>query len=332
MARNSSSERQLLRAASDAGFRVLPPMVRLLWFELLAFAAGAPEKGRLRFLHSVSASVARLLSLSETEVETGLETLAKLGLVEEDADTNSLWMPGARAGLARVEAAKTNGLRGGRPRKGETLEQYHARRERERMQGMRQGHLMMPISGGQAETQETEAEPNAESSRAVLPTTSFSIDSSSSPTAREETASASLVAELAGIAKLEGRRFDSAPVQEWLEAGASAAVLRRAVQLVASRGSYAPERVNGWGYFNPAVREAMATTRPLAAQAGDRAPGPTRMNADEREQAQAREYLDMLSGAVPSTEQEKERKASFLRTYAPQAWTLVEHALAAAAA
>lgn len=331
MARNSSSERQLLRAASDAGFRVLPPMVRLLWFELLAFAAGAPEKGRLRFLHSVSASVARLLSLSETEVETGLETLAKLGLVEEDADTNSLWMPGARAGLARVEAAKTNGLRGGRPRKGETLEHYHARRERERMQGMRQGHLMMPISGGQAETQETEAEPNAESSRAVLPTTSLSIDSSSSPTAREETALVSLVAELAGIAKLEGRRFDPAPVQEWLEAGASAAVLRRAVQLVASRGSYAPERVNGWGYFNPAVREAMTAAPATSIQASRAAPSLAPSGPSEAERGYARQYLDMVSGEVPSTEQERMRKEGFLRRYAPAAWAIVEEALRHAA-
>jgi hypothetical protein len=329
MARNSSSERQLLRAASDAGFRVLPPMVRLLWFELLAFAAGAPEKGRLRFLHSVSSSVARLLSLSETEVETGLETLAKLGLVEEDAETNSLWMPGARAGLARVDAAKVNGMRGGRPRKGETLEQYHARRERERFQGMRQGHLMMPISGGQAETQETEAEPNAESSRAVLPTTSLSTDSSSSPTAREETALVSLAVELAGIAKLEGRRFDAAPVQEWLEAGASAAVLRRAVQLVASRGSYAPERVNGWGYFNPAVREAMTTmptrSSPVAAPAVHSGPSAA-------EQGYARQYLDMVSGKAPSTEQERARKEGFMRRYAPAAWALVEEALGKAAA
>jgi len=331
MARNSSSERQLLRAASDAGFRVLPPMVRLLWFELLAFAAGAPEKGRLRFLHSVSASVARLLSLSETEVETGLETLAKLGLVEEDADTNSLWMPGARAGLARVEAAKANGLRGGRPRKGETLEQYHARRERERMQGMRQGHLMMPISGGQAETQETDAEPNVESSRAVLPTTSLSIDSnsSSSPTAREETALVSLASELAGIAKLEGRRFDPAPVQEWLEAGASAALLRQAVRTVAGRNSYVPERVNGWGYFNPAVREAMAAMpqapAPVVAPAAPSGPS-------EAERGYARQYLDMMSGKVPSTEQERARKEGFMRRYAPAAWALVEVELRQAAA
>jgi len=106
------------------------------------------------------------------------------------------------------------------------------------MQGMRQGHLMMPISGGQAETQE----PNAESSRAVLPTTPLSIENSSSPTAREEAALVSLFAQLAGIAKLEGRQFEPAPVQEWLEAGASAALLRQAVRMVAGRNSYVPER------------------------------------------------------------------------------------------
>ena len=47
------------------------------------------------------------------------------------------------------------------------------------------------------------------------------------------------------------------------------------------------------------------------------------MTQAERDAAQAREYLDMVSGAVPSTEQERERKASFLLQYAKGAWALV---------
>lgn len=331
MARNSTCERQLVRAAGDAAFRVLPPMVRLLMLEILAFAAAAPEKGRLRFLGPVSAALSRLLSIPETEVETGLETLAQLGWVEEDAETHSLWVSAARAAAARVEAARANGIRGGRPRKGETPEQYQARKAREREQAMRQQHFMMPIAGGaRAETQETEAEPNAESSRAVLPTTSLSIEGSGGSTAREETDVVFLAAELARAARVEGRRFDEAPVRAWLVAGATPELLRQAVRQVAGRATYAPERVNGWGYFEPRVQELLAAQKPRAGSAGEGAFAP--MTQAERDAAQAREYLDMVSGAVPSTEQERERKASFLREYAKGAWELVTREMARAAA
>jgi len=50
--------------------------------------------------------------------------------------------------------------------------------------------------------------------------------------------------------------------------------------------------VNGWGYFNPAVREALAATLSLRPQGEEKAPGLIRATLAEREHAQAREYLD----------------------------------------
>jgi hypothetical protein len=253
MARTTTCERQLLRAASDAGFRIVPPMVRLLWYELLAFAAAAPEKGRLRFLQSVSGSVSRLLSIPETDVETGLETLAALGLVEHDLATYSLWMPGARANSARKEAAQNNGLRGGRPKKGESAEQAYERR---------QGHMVLPITGGLQETQETKAEPKPESSRAVLTESPLGEKVS---TAHETAAWVSLGQKLAEIARLDPARGGHSfhVVRSWLALpGASEDRLCEAVRKVAARPKYDPrtQRIS-LEYFTAAVREHLDRAR-----------------------------------------------------------------------
>jgi len=323
MARNSSCERQLTRAAGDASFRVLPPMVRLLMHEILAFAACAPEKGRLRFLGSVIASLSRLLSIPETDVETGLETLTKLGWVEQDEETNSLWVAAARVAASRSEAARRNGSNGGRPLKGESTEQYRARKAREREQAYRQGTLIMPIAGGLAETQETQLGTSAESSRAVTTTTSLSLESSGGSTGREETNVGLLCAELAKEARLpEGRKLDPAPVQAWLDAGIAAEAVRRAIRTVASRPKYNPANTMTWDYFTPRLQAEMAQSAamsPAPSEATVVAKAPPAVSDQER----AEQYLAMLAGAVASTPQERESKASYLRNYVPGAWRIV---------
>ncbi|MBC9209816.1 hypothetical protein IBL26_23465 [Roseomonas aerophila] len=322
MARVATTERLMVRTVSDPGFLDLPERVQFLWYRLLSYALGAHEKGRIRFSGlsgSVSAAVSRQVPMTETEVETALATLERLGWLERDEETQSLWMPGARAGAARAEAARINGSKGGKPRKGETREEARERREDLRR---RQGHLMMGIPGGAAETHGTHHEPSEESSCAV-PTTTSLQELSCSSTAREHDDVASLAVELAQLARLDARRFDLQPVQAWLEAGASAALLRQVVQRVASRGSYAPERVNGWGYFTQALREALSTTTaPVTRAPIVRPAGPS-----GRERGYARQYLDLLNDNRPGSEQERSRQESFMRNYAPAAWKLVQEAL-----
>lgn len=258
--------------------------------------------------------------MTETEVETGLATLERLGWLERDEETQSLWMPGARAGAARAEAARINGSKGGKPRKGETREEARERREDLRR---RQGHLIMGIPGGAAETHGTQHEPSEESSCAVPTTTSLQELSRSSTAREHDDDVASLAVELAQLARLDARRFDLQPVQAWLEAGASAALLRQVVQRVASRGSYAPERVNGWGYFTQALREALPA---MTAQV-TRAPIVRPTGPSDRERGYARQYLDLLNDNRPGSEQERSRQESFMRNYAPAAWKLVQEAL-----
>lgn len=323
MARPSPTDRQLTHTVTDANFDDLPQALQWLWYRLFSLAICAPEKGRLFiFGRSVSAWVSRRFSISETEAETQLETLAAIGMLELADD--SIWMPGARAGASRVEAARANGNRGGRPRKGESPEQYQARKAREREAERAQTSLMMPMAGGRAETQETQQKPEGESSRAV-PTTSFlSVDTESGSTAREETDVGSLVATLATDAGLEpatARRLSPGPVRDWLAAGATTTLLREAVRRVASRSSYAPAKVSTWSYFGSAVQEDLQARRQTATAATSTPPA-LRVTDQDR----ADEYLAMLAGQLPSSRQQQISKASFLRQYCPGAWALVQAA------
>ncbi|WP_419900706.1 hypothetical protein [Roseomonas sp. USHLN139] len=248
MSRPSPYQRLLVSLAADASFRVLPPMVRLLMHELVAFFAAAPEPGRLRFLGSVPASVSHLVSLNETEVETGLETLAALGLIEHETAANTLWLRGARAGCARAEAARINGSKGGRPRKNP-------------LPVPGQTALMLPIQGGAVETQETEAKPGRESSRAVVLTTSRREEGS---TARELAAWVALGQQVADIAGLDPARggYDFSPVRGWLTKGASPELIVRTVQQVARRPDFATKKIRTLTYFDGAIDRAIKAPRP----------------------------------------------------------------------
>lgn len=253
MPRSCPCDRWLSRAASDLGFLSLPPMAQLLFFRLLAAAMGSDEKGRIRFPASVSASVSRLLNRTETEVETDLATLAELGWLTLDEDGRGIWIAGAKAASAKTEAAQINGLRGGRPRKGETAE---AARER------RQGAVIVPISGGMEAGPETHGKPTEESSRAAAKL----IDKEEAAAAtREAPAWVSLGQELAAIAGMDGARggFNLTPVKGWVDAGASPEVLREVVGRCAARPGYTAPR--SLQYFHQPVMEALNAARPREA-------------------------------------------------------------------
>jgi hypothetical protein len=242
-------DRMLDQLDKDLRLRTLPLAARMFWLQLVRLAASAPGfDGALHFgsdfgfLTSVSLSV----SCTETEAETCLAALERRGLVTRGPDGASLILQDVERSSGRTEAARVNGLRGGRPRKGETREEARQRR---------QGHLMMPIAGGSEAAPETQRKPTGESSRAGTGTSSESISSRYQGTAREKPAWVSLgekVAELCGMVPRAGlRAFE--PVRDWLEAGVSPETI---LDLVRERMARAPRpTVSTLHYFTDAVHE-----------------------------------------------------------------------------
>jgi hypothetical protein len=192
------------------------------------------------FLISVSLAV----SCAETELEPALGALERRGLVERTSDGEGLRIPDAEPAAARSEAARINGLRGGRPRRGETPE---AARER------RQGNLMLPMAGGAGETQETETEPNGESSRTAAKPIAIEAKQAAVREAEEWVSLGREIADAIGLDPARGHH-SALPVKGWMEAGASAELIRRVVQ---ARVASAKERIRSIGYFRDAVMEAM---------------------------------------------------------------------------
>jgi hypothetical protein len=253
MARSCPCERVLARLDTDVRLRTLPAAAQMLWVKLMRAALGSHEVGVLhvgteaRFAMLVSIAV----SVWETDVETHLETLRNRGLVETDEASGVLRLTDAAAEAARTNAARANGLRGGRPRKGETPEDALRRR---------QGAFLMALP--------KPTEPNAESSRARLSVQSVSEEqesnlSVSSP--REEStldpavvqALGNELAELAGLDTVRGA-FAFQDVRAWLAAKATPDLLRRVVGDVAAKARAAGKTIGSMRYFAAAVRAAIA--------------------------------------------------------------------------
>ncbi len=281
MARSCFCSKLLARAAADGAFRVLPETARLLWFEILAMASAAQVPGRLRFLHSVQDSVARLVSRSGTEVGTDLADLAAIEMIELDPDGVTLWLPGARAGQARAEAARRNGLRGGARRKGETLEAMRERRERERAasedgtEGTEQRTQAAKLTRGRDFTSpsskidsgSSEVQSGGESAeRGAPPWVTLGIE----------------LAELAGMDDVRGG-YDYRPVQAWLDAGHSPDIIRAAVQRVVDSPGYGERRIFTLKYFDKAVMEEAARASYGGTAARQSTEERARMQAEQRE-------------------------------------------------
>jgi hypothetical protein len=244
MPRSCICDRWLTRAAADLGFQALPAAAQLLFFRLLASAAGAEERGRVRFPVPVSIAVSRILNRTETEAETDIAALVDLGWIEIDTDGRSVWMAGAKAQAGRVEAAQINGLRGGRPRKGETPEQARARK---------QGSLMLPMAGGAEKPTETEREPGVESSRAAAASSS-TVQEAAAAGARDGWVSlAQRCAEIAGIDPARGG-WNALPVKGWVDAGVPEDVILETVRTVAARPRRSP--IGSLMFFHQAVMQA----------------------------------------------------------------------------
>jgi hypothetical protein len=262
MGKRCACDRLLKQLDTDLRLRTLPMAAKMLWLQLMRLAASTQGfDGALRFGSDFGflASVALSVSCTETELEPNLAALERRDLVRRGDDGESLVLPEAEPSSAKAEAARINGLKGGRRRAGETLDQRRERRQRE---------LLMPLRGGA----ETHREPTAEPMGSPTTTTSESISIESGSSAADQPGWVSLGAEIAGMCgfKAKAGRKAFEPVRAWLEAGATPDHIRGVVREIMENRP--PRCVTGLGYFTGPVTEAMSEDRPAhrtAKRAGD---------------------------------------------------------------
>jgi len=272
MPRRCLCDRLRDRLASDARLATLPMAAKYLWLALAERAAEAPD-GVLRLGSEFGffTGIAMLIQAAETEVETVWETLARRGLVQHEG--MEVTLPDLPVGhSARAEAARINGLRGGRRRKGETIEEMRARRA--------QAALLLPMPGGGASEKPTETERETQPVSA-LPTTTTSKSLvvgqvRTTNVARDPAAHATIGAEVAELADLDPvrQRFDYAPVREWLQAGMDRAFILDVVGQVVGKPGYHPNKVRSLRYFSPALQEAWSAASPPPPPEDDRPTNP----------------------------------------------------------
>ena len=215
--------------------------------------AGSDEPGALRFVGSklgLAALVASLVCKPETEVETHLQTLLEIGLLQLRED-GVLALPVYAGGTSRkAEAARNNGLKGGRRGK-DGLTAYQRR----------QGNLLLPVAGGRALTSQAEAQTETHAE----PT---GISLSLKPKTEElklKPAVDSAEFNRIGRAAFEAAGFDLAKdrpnwgiVRQWLADGATEAVILRTVADVAERMRARGNPPKHMGAFTGAIQQAMA--------------------------------------------------------------------------
>lgn len=259
MGRRCACERLLEFWEGDPRFALAGASAAAIWLRLVRVLQRMGDSSVLRF-GSVVGSVAEIalaIRTQETELEPAINRLAELGLLTREED-GALSVPWLAEGAARASSARSNGLRGGRPRKGETKEDMHARR---------QGHLALPFSGSSAAVAETQPKPKPESSRASTESKTISL-SSQSIDARELYALTEELAEIAGMDPARGG-YNGSDIRMWLTQGATPDLLREVVRTVRHRSDAV---IGTFRYFNKAVAQALAEGRTAAAPGAGQEP------------------------------------------------------------
>jgi len=260
MSRRCASERLLAFVDEDPRFLMAGLSAAMLYVRLARYAMRMETGGVLVFGSVVGSAkeIAVALSIPATEAETLVDVLIRYGLLHRRQADNALVVPYAAEASARSQAARANGERGGRPRKGETAAEASERRR---------GATSVPIEGERPKTQGAEAEPGGDETRTT--TTTITTRSNSGDGSRVSAACAraaapaspALCAEVAEIAGLDAafgrRRKEHAVVEQWLTRGATPDLIRGVLRDVASRTFYAPRNIQTLGYFSGAVMEAL---------------------------------------------------------------------------
>lgn len=241
-------------------FRQIPAGARWLLVELVERMASPAYDGAIPYSdpHQVSIEV----SMDVTETETYLETLIGKGLLAR-GDGGRLTCPAFDGISARVRASRENGRKGGRPRKEAAPTPAT---------DPRQIAQPLPIPGGLSKPNETQRWETASAGAAPRGLSS----SSSSSTSKSETTQVvaregewqRLAQQVAATARLTFRRPDWTPARAWLEAGATPELVLRVVEAMIERPNFDASKVNGLGYFSPAIMRALETSQ--AEPKGDR--------------------------------------------------------------
>ena len=224
--------------ANDARLRAAPLAAQAVWMRLMV-TMDALGISVLRFgsmPHNLTL-VSKAACIDETELETHLAILVAYGLLRLEPD-GAIAAPIPIGTDRRAEAARINGLKGGRPRK------HPDGKQRE---------MAMAISGGKADFK---TEPAASVSTAIAKLESIK--------AKKAIAVADADVERIGLAALaegglDGQRCDI--VRKWLQDGATEHLITETIHRKMAGGA-APKHL---GYFDAAIRDAM--TRPPASDA-----------------------------------------------------------------
>jgi hypothetical protein len=242
-------------ARGDARLRLVPPGARWLWLMLVDTMARAAEPGVFMIGAAVGsvADMSLMFSVEKVDAESFVESLEKVGLLARRGDGALVAGEGVMAAARPASASRAPVL--GRPRKGETPQDY-ARRQREL-------RLMGVVAGGLAESQEKSAEsPIAKlrlSEEEAKPTASHAV----TPELVRQVGEAA--AEVAGLDPARGG-WTYGVVREWLAAGADLALIVGVIGGIMGRPN--PPAARGLGYFGPAVMEAVRTRPAAVASAG----------------------------------------------------------------
>lgn len=249
---------------------LVPAAARWIWLSLAKAMSVSDDPGVLRFGCGLGLSslVSRLVSVSETEAETELENLIAVGLLVRRGQDEIALPEVAPARSRRAEAARINGLKGGRPPK--------------RQQDDAQRSMTMVLPGGRPDAQAG----NPTASRSVSPVSTTTVDvsdissSHQKPTAAPPKPTDGQPADIDAIGReaAEAAGLDHAAGQhtwgivgQWLALGAT----RELILEVIEERRPAARQVWSLRYFDRAVREAADQAR--------RTPAPSAMSQAERE-------------------------------------------------
>lgn len=241
---------------------LVPAAARWIWLSLAKAMAVSDDPGVLRFGCGLglSALVSRLVSVSETEAETELENLIAVGLLVRRGQDEIALPDLVPAWSKRAEAARINGLKGGRPPK------------RQQDQGQRTMTMVLP--GGRSGAPDD----NRMAPRSVSPVAAAIAIKASSSSKQEPNASPSTDVDAIGREAAEAAGLNDATGQhtwgivgQWLAAGATREMILDVIEDRRATGV----RVRSLRYFDQPVRDAIAQAR--------RTPPPSAMSEAERE-------------------------------------------------
>jgi len=264
MAKNTSAARRVLEMmATDVRLFEIGAEVAAFWVRLVAaiveFGTGGVLQCGVDGAPSLQSLARFRFHLSETQLETYLETCAKTRLITYDAETGAVGLAGPLALSRRAAASQENGKKGGRPRKNPSVTPSNDPRQR---------FAMMPVPGGAAAPSENLTETQQHSSAPKL-----SLEHNSKAQAEPCATDIDQAYRVIGPKALDAAGFDPSRsmanygiVRQWcadaLRAGLTAEQTERLVigtiSRVAERLNARSQSASHLGYFGKAVQTAIA--------------------------------------------------------------------------